>query len=79
MLKNRNWFVESTNVILENFQESRMIQMIIWNYQYWKICKKIDWFSDSIIETISVTRKKCRFVMINKYVLWSTFQQIKWL
>ena len=72
--ENSNEFVKQTNVIFENFQKSKMIQILIWNCQYWKFCRKIDWFSDSIIEIISVTKKKCRFVKINKYILWSIFE-----
>ena len=78
MLKNRNWFAKSTDVIFENFQKSRMIQILIWNCQYWKFCRKIDWFSISNIEIIVATKKKCRFAMMNKYILWLIFEWKKW-
>ena len=78
MLKSRDRFVNQTNVILEDFQESKMIQILIWDCQYWKFCRKIDWFSNSIIEIIFVARKKDRFVIVNKYNFELDFEQKEW-
>ena len=77
--KKSNWFVKQTNVIFQNFQKSRMTHVLIWDCQYWKFCRKIDWFSNSIIETIFVTKKKCWFAMINRHVFELLFEQEKWL
>ena len=79
MMKKSNWIAWQTDVISKTSQKSKMTQILIWNCQYWEICRKIDWFFDSIIETISVARERCRFAIINRYVLWSTFKQIEWL
>ena len=71
ILKKSDWIAEQTDASLENSQESKMTQILIWDCQYWRSCRRIDWFSDSIIEAIFVAKERCRFAMINRYVLWS--------
>ena len=38
-----------------------MIQILIWNCQYWKFDKKFDWLSSSNIDVIIETKKDDRF------------------
>ena len=78
MLKSRDRFVNQTDVILEDFQESKMIQILIWDCQYWRFCRRIDWFPDPIIEIISVTREKDRFVIVNRYNFGLDLEQEEW-
>ena len=59
--ENVNQFARHSDVIFEDFQELRMIQILIWDWQYWRFCRKIDWFSDSNIDVIIELRKDSRF------------------
>ena len=59
--ENSNRFDDQTDTIFENFQKSKMIHVSIWNCQYWKFCRKIDWFFDSNIDVIIEIRKNDRF------------------
>ena len=61
MLKSQNWFVERTDVIFEVFQESKIAQILIRDYRYWKFCWRIDWLSDSNIDVIIEIWKDSRF------------------
>ena len=79
MLKKSDWFVWWANIIFEVSQESRMIQILIWDCRYWKFCWKVDWFFDSSIDAIIVARDRDRFAMINKYVFELTLEQDEWL
>ena len=58
MLKKSNWFVWRTDVISEISQETKILQILIWDCRYWKFCKKIDWFLNSNIDAITETKKK---------------------
>ena len=78
MLKKSDWFVWWADIISKISQKSRMIQILIWDCRYWRFCWKIDWFSDSNIDAITVARNRDRFVMISKYVFESNLEQIKW-
>ena len=78
ILEKSNWVAKQTNVIFENFQKLKMIQILIWNCQYRKFCRKIDWFSNSIIETIIEIEKKNRFAKVDKWIFESNFEQIEW-
>ena len=78
MLKKSNWFVWWADIIFEVSRESRMTQILIWDCRYWRFCWRIDWFSDSNIDAITVIKDRDRFVMINKYVFKSNLEQIEW-
>ena len=74
ILKSQNWFAESINVIFENFRTKRIARILIDDERFWKFYWNVDWFSNSIIVTISVARERNRFMKINRYVLELTFE-----
>ena len=41
-VENSNQFARHSDVIFEDFQEFEMIQILIWDCQYWEFCRKID-------------------------------------
>ena len=71
MLKNRNWFAKSTNVIFENFSKIKNDSDIDMKLLILKILSK-NWLIFKFDYWNYFCNKK--FIIINKYVLWSIFE-----